>query len=908
MPSRVVNVPTDTRQKEKDINQKLQLFGMFQAFKYGKLPTNKQCDVALNSALASKALTKPSQELSEEGQVLVEDLRKVIEQAKTLILSKNDGQLLQEFIWDAERMSADEVQRPDVAVSRESAEQDAARAREGLKSLGTLLITNGEFRKLVNDAITIARDIAGDASQKAANKVRPSEEQLSQIDQPAEDNVWHEKPDVAGYRDQFKSRFSKNKAQQHTTDVANTGLQAATGGQQPRDTSEVDPYAGVNAAAQHAQEKIPESQRGRAQELSGRAVDYLSDKIPPERRDQTIWRLKKMIIEIQGHRDYQEAIETLLDLAEKYGGRGRHMAQQGSGSVQGTRGSSSVSRMEKNLRTLLERFANSTSLDDLFDALENIYRDADKDPELKGWFKNMNTFIRKTLQQQGYVMQDDWSRQYDELAEHGQFLLRDRYRSHTDRVLDEIKFLGTQFNKDPHNRAFGDSLQKLFKDLGRDQDGNVKFKKHLVRDIRDVIVPAVFENIRYVPVPRIEVSDPMADVVIENLVIESDNLMPNVVEFGSDNYFRWGRKKISNKKDNKMMISVSGVQADLRDVSYYINKKQGFPSITDTGIMDIFLGGEGFSFKIAASKAQKKDRQNFVKLDKVTVKVDDIDIKLKKSKHKVLFTVFKPMLFRVVRPVIQRVLEQQIRDAFSKGDAFAYDVHQEAKRVKGQVQENPEDAPNIYNRYINALRGKMEEGKRQAQQAAQRDTKVQTTTTLKGSLFPDIKLPGGITTKATEYDELARKGDRWESPIFTIGSASESSNIPKPDDITRKPHETAEGKLRDRQITGGAGTGAGGAGGLAPAAPQGPAVNGGALAGGRLTDGGPAVGGPTLTGGAPTLANGGTAVTNGHTKHYNPVLSNGHANAHANGHTNGKPAQDISAIAGVQPTFNPQTA
>jgi hypothetical protein len=112
------------------------------------VPQNKQCDVALNSALASKALTKPSQELSEEGRVLVEDLRKVIEQAKTLILSKNDGQLLQEFIWDAERMSADEVQKPDVAVSRESAEQDAARAREGLKSLGTLLITNGEFRKL----------------------------------------------------------------------------------------------------------------------------------------------------------------------------------------------------------------------------------------------------------------------------------------------------------------------------------------------------------------------------------------------------------------------------------------------------------------------------------------------------------------------------------------------------------------------------------------------------------------------------------------------------------------------------------------------------------------------------------------------------------------------------------------
>jgi hypothetical protein len=40
--------------------------------------------------------------------------------------------------------------------------------------------------------------------------------------------------------------------------------------------------------------------------------------------------------------------------------------------------------------------------------------------------------------------------------------------------------------------------------------------------------------------------------------------MPNVVEFGSDNYMRWGRKKISSKRDNKIMISVSGIQADLR--------------------------------------------------------------------------------------------------------------------------------------------------------------------------------------------------------------------------------------------------------------------------------------------------------------------------------------------------------
>jgi hypothetical protein len=35
-----------------------------------------------------------------------------------------------------------------VPVSKETGQQDANKALEGLKTLGTLLITNGEFRKI----------------------------------------------------------------------------------------------------------------------------------------------------------------------------------------------------------------------------------------------------------------------------------------------------------------------------------------------------------------------------------------------------------------------------------------------------------------------------------------------------------------------------------------------------------------------------------------------------------------------------------------------------------------------------------------------------------------------------------------------------------------------------------------
>lgn len=45
-------------------------------------------------------------------------------------------------------------------------------------------------------------------------------------------------------------------------------------------------------------------------------------------------------------------------------------------------------------KVLIERFANYTSTDDFFDSLNAIYRDADQDSQLKGWFKHVNSFIR----------------------------------------------------------------------------------------------------------------------------------------------------------------------------------------------------------------------------------------------------------------------------------------------------------------------------------------------------------------------------------------------------------------------------------------------------------------------------------------------------------------------------------
>jgi hypothetical protein len=162
-----------------------------------------------------------------------------------------------------------------------------------------------------------------------------------------------------------------------------------------------------------------------------------------------------------------------------------------------------------------------------------------------------------------------------------------------------------------------------------------------------------------------------------------------------------------------------------------------------------------------------------------------------------LFNLFKPLLLKVMRPVIQRVLEKQIKDNVNQLDAIMYDIKKEADKAAEDAKRNPDpdNIQNIYQRYTSAANKRIMQGKQKAAKLEERakDTHVNMAVTQQDSMFPNISLPGGISTKATEYKELASKGNKWESPVFNLGSAKETSSLPKIAAVTRKPHGRAGG-------------------------------------------------------------------------------------------------------------------
>jgi hypothetical protein len=152
------------------------------------------------------------------------------------------------------------------------------------------------MRVPVSDATILIRDMAGDAATNAATKVRPSEDKLNQIDQPAEDNTWHDAPDFSkeNVRAQLQSVY-KRAPTDEAKDAANTTVEGA---RQP--DGSLDPQAGAQTAMGVAQDKVQahtsdedrEAAKNAAAEYRRRVREYLNKKMPQERRDQTVWRLK----------------------------------------------------------------------------------------------------------------------------------------------------------------------------------------------------------------------------------------------------------------------------------------------------------------------------------------------------------------------------------------------------------------------------------------------------------------------------------------------------------------------------------------------------------------------------------------------------------------------------------------
>lgn len=179
----------------------------------------------------------------------------------------------------------------------------------------------------------------------------------------------------------------------------------------------------------------------------------------------------EVVVEQQKHDDYNDAVDFFIDLLERYKGRAADVKDQGAGKGMDVRRDPIYANAEMELRILLERFANDTSMQPIIDAIDVMYADARDDPELRQWWSNFGSYLRRVLQEEGYIMTDQCDEDGRALKESGKKFWDHKYAGHRENLFHSIEEFFYAYNEDPLNKKLGVDVKNLVKSLALDGDG-----------------------------------------------------------------------------------------------------------------------------------------------------------------------------------------------------------------------------------------------------------------------------------------------------------------------------------------------------------------------------------------------------------------------------------------------------
>ena len=317
------NIPQQL--KEVDRNQKFKLFECLQALAKGRLPTNDQIDNFLAMAQSSTALESRAHMLSADGQSLYKDFQELMRTTREIVYEKNEQELFQNFIYHC-TLATDSVganvQAPDtsVGVTPRKAKREGKETLDSMVAVAKLVTTNSEFRAILQELITLAKEIFSDSAGKVAQTATTAGERLSAKTNEASANAT-EATQTGGSKIQEGIQKATDMVQHligsAQEDPINTAHEAR---EDIADQSNVSKdYAQKRAAEmkkQFAQQTDEFKVKAQAQATQAQqdAKAYALSKMPAEKRRDLIERLKIIVGQIQADLQYQNAINSIMNL------------------------------------------------------------------------------------------------------------------------------------------------------------------------------------------------------------------------------------------------------------------------------------------------------------------------------------------------------------------------------------------------------------------------------------------------------------------------------------------------------------------------------------------------------------------------------------------------------------------
>ncbi|KAJ3110401.1 hypothetical protein HDU96_006644 [Phlyctochytrium bullatum] len=327
----------------------------------------------------------------------------------------------------------------------------------------------------------------------------------------------------------------------------------------------------------------------------------------------------------------------------------------------------------RELQMLLSRFANNRPVEPLIAAFQSLQASLGEREEMRMLWSDAFDVLRRSVSESRFVHSKDFQSRARTLAH--------RIRSHVveegfDAYEEDLRTIVREADgflqglaSDPLSKRLGEDTLRLRNALFIDSNtGRPTFKTALVMDITHVILPMLWEDVKFIPIPRVEHKSRDWHIIVENIVLTTENIFPNLMELKVKNSVLFGlRPEVGTVMDHSFTLNFYQIQADVRDMPFFFRKKTGFPQVTDWGVANFFVGGEGITVKTKIGLDLESEYQTIVP-QKVVVSVENLDLQIVASRNDAIYKVLHSTIVSIIRKELAALLGRQVLQLIANAD------------------------------------------------------------------------------------------------------------------------------------------------------------------------------------------------------------------------------------------------
>lgn len=500
---------------------------------------------------------------------------------------------------------------------------DSMAAYQSLKTVGSLVLLNDDFRTFLADLNVVGREVFRDsafklseAAEVAAKQVEPSDEKKQVVAKPGEE----------------KEVVGAPSGQELGGELVNVSAVVANG------SAEVVKTAAISA----------------------------KDHLEGDEGKTLINRLQQAVLSLRQRKDYSQAVSTLGLLIQRYAFvYSRAAAEISEVAAEDTYKNEELDRAVANAWSLVKSFGDEEEWNKCEELFKKVLSHRENDPEFEDMMMEVGNSLQKMLTDPSFF--EDAPAKFNELREKSREVGKDSgLHQDVQDLLQQLQITAQSVLHDEDIHALLQTTQRVFRILS---PLNRTTNPELLQDAVNVFVPLIISAIQFLPIPRLEVSTPVIDLLLENLIIEpgttvnKTSFLPyrlKVETYNDIDIYRTYQLRTATSMTNLVTIKLDGLSVRADEVGFWLRAHSGLFRLADEGIASFALDERGIDIHVDVEIGRERLEQ-ILTLKAVRVHIHKLNYSFRKSKFSWIGFLLKPLL----RPILRKTLESQLASALA---------------------------------------------------------------------------------------------------------------------------------------------------------------------------------------------------------------------------------------------------